>query len=582
MSATNGNGTPPRVGGYCRTSGEGQRDNTSIPTQREGIEAACAANGWRLVRHYVDECKSGAKTDGRDAFKRMLKDAMNGELDILVPYDAKRFARDGVDIMDTAKMLKGTFGVVVVDSKGQFDNRDHRNTLRNFVEAGVSEHERLTIMERTLGARVKKARAGLPWSGNPPFGRVYRKTCGCVRKCKCVGEWQVDERGKAMEALLKEYVSGKPYTARDGQDLSYSLKELAPRYGFYSASHVQSIIHNGQLAARPYVVVFNTPEIGIENLKVEVPAVPPVISADLERRVLDRMLHNRQWNKQALKKSVLASFLRCSCCKYSLMGTTINRNVYYDHNRYARTSAAAHDKVCPFRRIPASAVEGVVLDYLYSWFVDQPAFDMAVKLALPSGGERQQRQDEIRQVQADLDRVEKEIGRLVDAILKGADPSLLTSKQDELKARKEALTVRRQELQGEIATMPDPDAMRVEADIIRVRLAREQGGKDWHKESFDDVRRFLHFLFGDNPRKEGLGIYVNRQGGQWTTEIRARLRLRAPVTVVYGVGTFPSIGGTEGETDYTCDFWGDTGTYDAGAMVGEREFPLGEPYGDNS
>src|SRR5262245_27550814 len=132
-----------RAVGYCRTSGEGQRDNTSIPIQREAIEKFCRGNGWTFIRHYVDECKSGAKVDGRDEFKRMLADAAEGAFDVVVPYREARLSRDGVDMVTTAKFLKATYGINVVDAAGQFDNRDHRNTLRNFVHAGVSEHERL-------------------------------------------------------------------------------------------------------------------------------------------------------------------------------------------------------------------------------------------------------------------------------------------------------------------------------------------------------------------------------------------------------------------------------------------------------
>src|SRR4051794_35878514 len=110
MSKDKDNGKELRVAGYCRTSGEVQRDNTSISNQREAIEATCERNGWKLVRHYIDECRSGAKTDGREGFKRMLADCTSGELDILVPFDATRFARDGVDIVSTAKFLKAQFG----------------------------------------------------------------------------------------------------------------------------------------------------------------------------------------------------------------------------------------------------------------------------------------------------------------------------------------------------------------------------------------------------------------------------------------------------------------------------------------
>ena len=126
-----------RAVGYCRTSGEGQRDNTSMPRQRTAIEATCKASGWRFVEHYVDECKSGAKTEGRDDYKRMLADAAAGKFDLIVPFDATRFARDGVDIVSTAKFLKTEFGIFVVDAKNQFDNRSHRNSLRNFAQAGA-------------------------------------------------------------------------------------------------------------------------------------------------------------------------------------------------------------------------------------------------------------------------------------------------------------------------------------------------------------------------------------------------------------------------------------------------------------
>ena len=53
-----------RAVGYCRTSGEGQRDNTSIPTQKNAIEEYCRRTGWRFIAHYVDESKSGAKIAG--------------------------------------------------------------------------------------------------------------------------------------------------------------------------------------------------------------------------------------------------------------------------------------------------------------------------------------------------------------------------------------------------------------------------------------------------------------------------------------------------------------------------------------
>src|SRR5262249_12688087 len=163
---------------------------------------------------------------------------------VVVPFDASRLARDGVDVVSTAKFLKATYGIATVDTKGQFDNRDHHNALRNFVQAGVSEHERLTIMERMLGGRVEKAKSGLPWAGNPPVGRASPPDG------KRAGTWSLSDTGRKLALLLERYADGEP------------LKDLYRQYGFYSEGHVLNIIRDGQLAARPYVVTFHTPEIG--------------------------------------------------------------------------------------------------------------------------------------------------------------------------------------------------------------------------------------------------------------------------------------------------------------------------------
>jgi site-specific DNA recombinase len=119
----------------------------------------------------VDESKSGSKVEGRDQFQRLMRDAAKGEFDIVV-YDTTRFGRNGADIINSARTLAREFGVHVVDTKGRFDTRERGRVLTNYVEAGVAEDERLRIMERMLGARVAKAKAGLKWSGSARSGGV--------------------------------------------------------------------------------------------------------------------------------------------------------------------------------------------------------------------------------------------------------------------------------------------------------------------------------------------------------------------------------------------------------------------------
>lgn len=52
--------------------------------------------------------------------------------------------------------------------------------------------------------------------------------------------------------------------------------------------------------------------------------------------------------------------------------------------------------------------------------------------------------------------------------------------------------------------------------MLRLQLLMEYKHRDWRKLPFDDVRRFLRHLFGDNGKKTGNGIFVRRDGKKWT------------------------------------------------------------------
>jgi site-specific DNA recombinase len=482
-----------RAVSYCRTSGEGQRDNTSIPRQKADNERFVASQGWLFIGHYVDESLTGSTIEGREAFQQMLRDAADSKFDVIVPWDVTRFARDGCDIMDTAKFLKTNFGIHVVDSKGQFDTRDHRRTLTNFIHAGVAEDEKLRILERVIGGRIRRAQEGLPWTANPPAGREFKRTG------KHSGAWRVSAAGKRLRELLTRYAKGEP------------LKALAPAYGFKSIAAVSRIIHRSQLSGI-YVATFNCPDISINNLRVPIPTMPEVITPELEARVRDRLLFNRRSNKQHKAKYPLTGFIRCAHCGHALVAGQNGNHVYYRHYQNSDTGSA---RDCPFASIRAKLLESSVFDYLYGFFLDEPSFQEAVQAALPSADDRKALTKDIRENENRLAKLDAKVGNLVKAVAAGADVSLLLIEQGHLKAEKQALEIRLNELRQTLDAMPDPAAIAQEAMALRFRLMQEHTGKNWRKLPYAEVRRFLHFLFGDDPRKTGSGIAIGMIKDQW-------------------------------------------------------------------
>lgn len=490
---------PLRAASYCRTSGEGQRDNTSIPRQKDANTEFIGRNDWIFIRHYVDESKTGSKIEGRDEFQRMMRDAANDLFDVIVVFDIKRFARDGFDIISNANSLRKLYGIYVVDTKNQFDNRDRRNTLTNYVQAGLSEQEKLEIMERLFGGRLRRAQEGLPWT-SLPFGRSFIVTS---RKPK-QGHWEVNEDGHRIRTLLERYVEGE------------RLIDLAKEFGFYSPAHVLAIVRRSQLSGT-YVATFSAPDIDIRDHRIEVPAVPQVITTELEQRVRAKMAHNRKCNKEHLNKYFLTGFMFCAQCGRSMTGgqrtSGKNKYRYYRHGGDKPTT-------CNIKAIRADAVEPQVLQYLYQFFLDQPALEEALRAAMPSSDDRAALEKDLKQCEKSQGRVVREIQNLVNAIAGGADLSLMLEKQSELIAQRDILAARHSELSASLASMPNFEHVKRDATFLRIWLMQEHQGKAWQDQPYGDVRRFLGHLFGDDCKATGNGILVSGRKNSVTVKFK--------------------------------------------------------------
>lgn len=468
-----------RAVGYCRTSGEGQRDNTSIPRQKEDIGSFIHFNGWKSGTLYIDECKSGKSIVGRDEFQRMMRDAASGKFDVVVVYDVSRFGRAGLDIIQSAETLKRDFGVHVVDTKGSFDTRDNRRTLTNYVQAGVAEDERLRILDRTGKGRIRKAQLGEPWGNSRPVGRDFDRT---------TKRWYITDLGRAINDILKRYLDGE------------GLADLCKEHGISSRSKISEWVWRGQLSG-PYSATFNIPELDIVDMKVQVPGMPEVVTQTLLAKVKARLQFNRTHNRVDVQAYPLAGFIRCKDCGKTLTGQTSHGKVWYRHRRKS---------TCSLTSVAGQDIEGPVLDHLYDRFLDEPAFNKAVERALPPASVRQSIETDRLATLKSLKKKKREASRLVDAISRGADVELLLDKQLELKTEIQKLTRREVKLREKIAGLPNVDHIREAAMRTRLELALKYKGRDWRNLPTKRVKRFLMHLFGDNVRTTKRGILVQR------------------------------------------------------------------------
>ena len=461
--------------------------------------SSSARGSTRSFRHYVDESKSGKKVAGRDQFQKMLRDAALGQFDVIVVWDITRFARDGFDIISNARALKINFGIAVKDTCHKFDTERESN-LENYLHAGIADDERLRIMKRTMVGRIANAEKGLPWCGTRPPGRTFEWKDG-TKKSKA-GEWVITDYGKRLQKMLKRYAEGE------------RLRDLQKEYNIQPAELTRVMRESG--LSGEYVVTFNAPEIGIVDKRVTVPGMLELISPALEKKVRSRLAARRCYNHESVDKYRLTGFVCCADCGRGLVGHTDKGYEYYRHKK---------QDGCSFSSIHHDVLERNVLAYLYGFVHDEPTYREVIKASLPSEDDRKEVEANIAATRKKRAGVDKKIERLVDAIADGIETNTKSvgGRLKALEAEQGRLDEQLEELEQTLATMPSRKQVESEALMARIQILESLKKRDWTKLPFREIRRFLHFLFGANPRSEGYGIFLSRDLGKWVIEFRGRV-----------------------------------------------------------
>jgi DNA invertase Pin-like site-specific DNA recombinase len=84
-----------RVAAYCRVSTDSEEQLTSYNSQVIHYKALVESNPeWELVDIYADEGISGTQTEKRIEFQRMINDAVDGRIDLIITKSISRFARN--------------------------------------------------------------------------------------------------------------------------------------------------------------------------------------------------------------------------------------------------------------------------------------------------------------------------------------------------------------------------------------------------------------------------------------------------------------------------------------------------------
>jgi DNA invertase Pin-like site-specific DNA recombinase len=95
---------------------------------------------WEFISVYTDEGISATSTAKRDGFNRMVADALEGRLDLIVTKSVSRFARNTVDSLSTIRKLK-EHGVEVYFEKENIWTFDGKGELLITIMSSLAQEE---------------------------------------------------------------------------------------------------------------------------------------------------------------------------------------------------------------------------------------------------------------------------------------------------------------------------------------------------------------------------------------------------------------------------------------------------------
>ena len=156
-----------KVAAYIRVSTELESQENSFESQKTYYEQLIKNHeGWQFAGLYADHGHSGISMKNRGEFHRMIQDATDGKINLILVKSLSRFARNTVDSLTTIRKLKDN-GVAVYFEKEAINTMDAVGEFLITLMSSIAQEESHTLAENIRWGKrrqMAKGNYGLPYS----------------------------------------------------------------------------------------------------------------------------------------------------------------------------------------------------------------------------------------------------------------------------------------------------------------------------------------------------------------------------------------------------------------------------------
>lgn len=138
-----------KVAAYVRVSTELEAQLSSFESQRKYyLDKIHRNSNWKFVDIYEDYGISARSVKNRVGFNRMIKDALDGKIDLILTKSISRFARNTVDSIEYVRLLKEHNVGIIFEEEGIY-TLDMQSELLLTILSSVAEQESNNNASRT-------------------------------------------------------------------------------------------------------------------------------------------------------------------------------------------------------------------------------------------------------------------------------------------------------------------------------------------------------------------------------------------------------------------------------------------------
>lgn len=319
-----------RTAAYARVSTDMEEQLTSYRAQIDYYTNYIKSReDMEFVSVYTDSGITGTSTKHREGFKKMLEDALDGQLDLIITKSVSRFARNTVDSLTAIRLLK-EHGVECYFEKENIWTFDSRGELLITIMSSIAQEEARSISENCTWGQRKRFADG---KVSIPFKSVLgydRGTDG--------GLVINEEQARLVRRIYGMYLQGYSIYAVAKMLTGEGIPTPAGKGKWY-ASTVKSILTNEKykgdaLLQKTYTEDFLTKKKRINNGEVPRYYVKNNHEAIIAPYIFDMVQEQINAPSQGRKSSVsiFSGRIRCSEC-----GGFYGSKVWHSNDKYRRT-----------------------------------------------------------------------------------------------------------------------------------------------------------------------------------------------------------------------------------------------------